>query len=88
MFVLGCNLFGFFGLGCSFCLGGVSGGELAAEAVDTAGRVHQLLLAGEERVAREQISTTMSPLCVELVLKCSHRRTLRWSLRSWGEFLS
>jgi hypothetical protein len=30
---------------------GVGRGKLAAEAVDTAGRVHQLLLAGKERVA-------------------------------------
>ena len=38
-------------LGSGFGLLGVGRGELAAEAVDTASRVHQLLLPGEERVA-------------------------------------
>jgi len=44
-------LLGCFDLSCGFGLGCVSRGELAAEAVDAAGSVYELLLAGEERVA-------------------------------------
>jgi hypothetical protein len=39
------------GVGSDLGLLGVGRGELAAEAIDTAGRVDELLLAGEEGVA-------------------------------------
>ena len=38
-------------LGCCCFLGSVGLGEFAAEALHAAGRVHQALLAGKERVA-------------------------------------
>jgi len=51
--LLGCCRFSGFGLGggggCG--LAGVGAGDLAAEALDAAGGIDQLLLAGEERVA-------------------------------------
>jgi hypothetical protein len=53
----------------------------AAEALDAAGGIHQLLLAGEEGWQAEQISTLISPLWVDRVTKAlPHAQCTRTSL--------